>query len=55
MPGNRDEPILLYQMNSPNPGAMMPELGRQLVHDEGVALIREWIQEIDMEGDSASD
>ncbi len=55
VPGNPDESILLYRMNSTNPGAMMPELGRLLVHEEGVALIREWIQEIDMEGDSASD
>jgi len=25
---------------------MMPELGRTLIHREGVALIREWIREM---------
>jgi hypothetical protein len=28
---------------------MMPELGRSLTHEEGVALIAEWIRE--MEGE----
>ena len=27
----------------PIPGVMMPELGKRLVHEEGVALVREWI------------
>ena len=25
------------------PGVMMPELGRSVVHDEGLALVREYI------------
>jgi hypothetical protein len=25
---------------------MMPELGRSLIHREGVALIREWVQQL---------
>ena len=28
-----------------DPGVMMPELGRSLVHTEGVELIRQWIAE----------
>jgi hypothetical protein len=28
---------------------MMPELGKQLIHDEGVELIREWIASLDPE------
>ena len=28
---------------SRDPGAMMPELGRNLVHAEGVDLVRAWI------------
>ena len=28
---------------STHPGIMMPELGKRLVHAEGVALVREWI------------
>lgn len=47
VPGNPAESILVYRMNSTNPGAMMPELGRQLVHEEGVALIKEWIAKME--------
>lgn len=46
-PGEPDQSILLYRMESVDPGIMMPELGRSLVHAEGAALIREWIEEID--------
>ena len=45
MPGQPDESILLYRMISTDPGVMMPELGRSLVHTEGVDLIRQWIAE----------
>ncbi len=43
IPGHPDESILLYRMESTDPEIMMPEMGRKLVHQEGVALIREWI------------
>lgn len=43
VPGKPDESILLYRLESTEPGIMMPELPRLMVHDEGVALIREWI------------
>ncbi|MEZ5003525.1 MAG: SO2930 family diheme c-type cytochrome [Chitinophagales bacterium] len=43
VPGNADESILLFRMNSTQTGVAMPELARSLVHEEGVALIREWI------------
>jgi uncharacterized repeat protein (TIGR03806 family) len=43
VPGKPDESILLFRMQSTDPGVMMPELPRRLVDDEGVALIREWI------------
>ena len=43
VPGKPEESILIYRMTSLDPGAMMPELGRSLVHDEGVALISDWI------------
>lgn len=49
VPGKPDESILLYRMQSVEPDEMMPELGRALVHEEGLALIREWIS--DMSGD----
>ena len=43
VPGRPDESILAYRIASTHPGVMMPELGKRLVHDEGVALVREWI------------
>lgn len=47
VPGHPDDSVLVYRLGSTDPGAMMPELGRSLRHDEGVALIREWIQQMD--------
>jgi uncharacterized repeat protein (TIGR03806 family) len=44
VPGQPDKSILVYRIASTHPGVMMPELGKRLVHDEGVALVREWIK-----------
>lgn len=52
VPGDPDRSIMPYRMASTNPGAMMPELGRSLVDEAGVALIRDWISA--MEGDCDS-
>ena len=41
--GHPEESIMVYRMESTDPGAMMPEIGRQRVHEEGVELIKEWI------------
>jgi len=43
VPGKPDDSILPYRLASTEGGVMMPELGRSTVHQEGVALIREWI------------
>jgi uncharacterized repeat protein (TIGR03806 family) len=43
VPGKPDESILMYRLESKEPGVMMPELARRLVDEEGVALVREWI------------
>jgi len=43
VPGQPDRSILAYRIASTHPGVMMPELGKRLVHEEGVALIRAWI------------
>jgi hypothetical protein len=32
-------------MDSITPKVMMPELGRAVIHREGVALIRAWVKE----------
>ncbi len=43
VPGDPDASILAYRIASLHPGVMMPELGKRLVHEEGVSLIRQWI------------
>lgn len=50
-PGAPEQSIFAYRMNSRDPGAMMPELGRSLTHSEGVALVEQWIAQ--MEGSCA--
>lgn len=47
VPGKPQESILLYRMESNDPGIRMPELGRQLPHTEGIALIKNWIKTMD--------
>lgn len=47
VPGAGDASILLHRMNSTEIGVAMPELGRSSIHAEGVALIREWINQMD--------
>lgn len=42
-PGEPDSSFLLYRMISNDLDEAMPELGRTIQHEEGVALIREWI------------
>jgi uncharacterized repeat protein (TIGR03806 family) len=42
-PGKPEKSILLYRLQNLDPGIAMPELGRATVHDEGAALLREWI------------
>ena len=43
VPGKPEQSILHYRMNATDPAVMMPELGRTLIHAEGVQLIEEWI------------
>jgi uncharacterized repeat protein (TIGR03806 family) len=42
-PGDPDASILVHRMASTEPGVMMPELSRSLVHEEGLALVRAYI------------
>jgi uncharacterized repeat protein (TIGR03806 family) len=42
--GHPEQSILVHRMESTEPKILMPELGRSLVHKEGVELIREWIR-----------
>lgn len=43
VPGHPDRSILPYRLASTDPGIMMPELGRNLAHKEGVALVIRYI------------
>jgi len=42
-PGDPDASILAYRLASAQPAIAMPELAKATVHDEGVALVRDWI------------
>ncbi len=46
LPGEPDKSILLYRMDSAEPGIAMPELGKSSVDREGVAVVRKWILEM---------
>ena len=44
VPGDPGKSILLFRMNTTDPAIAMPEIGRELVHTEGIELIEEWIR-----------
>lgn len=45
VPGQPDASITAHRMASSEPGVAMPELGKDTVDAEGVALVRRWIAE----------
>lgn len=46
LPGQPDASILLFRMDSAEPGIAMPELGKATVDRDGVAVVRRWIAEM---------
>jgi len=46
VPGRPDESILVFRIESTVPDIMMPETGRRLPHIEGIALVRQWIEQM---------
>jgi len=46
VPGRPDESILIYRLQSTAPKVSMPALGRDVVHEEGVKLLRQWIESL---------
>jgi len=54
VPGKPDESILIHRISSTKLDVMMPELGRRLVHKEGVALVRDWISQMQENADSSA-
>jgi uncharacterized repeat protein (TIGR03806 family) len=47
VPGHPEQSILAFRMATTDPAARMPELGRDVVHREGLALVSEWIASLD--------
>jgi uncharacterized repeat protein (TIGR03806 family) len=47
VPGQPDMSIYMCRVESVDPKVQMPPLGRNLVHAEGVALLREWISSLE--------
>jgi uncharacterized repeat protein (TIGR03806 family) len=45
-PGHPEVSILMHRIESTEPGVMMPPLPKRMIHDEGNALLREWILEM---------
>ncbi|WP_422358720.1 SO2930 family diheme c-type cytochrome [Reichenbachiella sp.] len=46
VPGYPNASILVHRMQTTEPGTMMPELGRTIPHNEGIALIKSWIEKM---------
>ncbi|MFP3976507.1 SO2930 family diheme c-type cytochrome [Marinobacter sp. KMM 10035] len=46
VPGDAESSILHYRINTTQPRHRMPEIGRALVHEEGVALVASWIDSL---------
>ncbi|MFW6085871.1 MAG: SO2930 family diheme c-type cytochrome [Myxococcota bacterium] len=44
VPGDSDASATPVRMDSDDPMTMMPRLGRSMIHEEGVALIRQWTE-----------
>ena len=49
VPGHPEESIFIYRMGSNDPAIRMPEIGRSIVHKEGLALLSQYIKELQQE------
>lgn len=45
-PGNYNKSVMNFRLNSVDESTRMPLLGRTVVHDEGVALLQQWISSL---------
>ena len=48
VPGEPENSIMIYRYKSIDPGIMMPEIGRKSVHQEGLALLEQYIRSLIM-------
>jgi hypothetical protein len=44
VPSKPEESILVHRIASTDPAVMMPELGRKIVHKEGLETVKAWIK-----------
>jgi uncharacterized repeat protein (TIGR03806 family) len=53
VPGDSDASILYYRLQTDDVGSMMPDIGRSVIHTEGIELLKAWIdgmEPVDCEG-----
>jgi uncharacterized repeat protein (TIGR03806 family) len=55
VPGDPEQSILIYRLASTAPKVMMPQIGRDVVHVEGLALMTEWIASLPVQECSPAD
>ncbi|MCR9201688.1 MAG: right-handed parallel beta-helix repeat-containing protein [Planctomycetaceae bacterium] len=55
VPGKPDESILMFRIETDEPGARMPNLARSMNHPESAQLIRDWIAGMKPEGGDAGE
>lgn len=46
LPGKPDESIMIFRLNSLELDVSMPELGRSVIHEEGLQLLRDWVESL---------
>ena len=46
VPGHPEESIFIYRVSSNDPAIRMPEIGRSIVHEEGLILLTQYINEL---------
>jgi hypothetical protein len=45
-PNNINRSMLYYRLNTENESFMMPLHGRSIIHEEGVLLVKQWIESL---------
>lgn len=46
-PGDPENSVILYRISTTEESERMPLLGRRIIHDEGVTLLRDWINSLE--------
>jgi hypothetical protein len=54
VPGKPEESIVVARMESTRAKEMMPQIGRSVVHQEGVALVEQWVRGMPADGESCA-